>query len=185
MRKNILWLLILIVPVTSCENIYFDRMPGSRLQQIPKELTGKYQSYDWKKRDGVMKRDSNGLVTVKSGSIILHTKRAETYNLCDTFTFSKYNNYYFISERAAKGFWTCYTIQKTPTGFIGTPVILTGEKSDTTLSFLRKYFPLMQYTSFAGDTSKLVFYTKTNEDEIIRYFSAICKSQGYTEYIRK
>lgn len=185
MKRNSLWLLIFLLSATSCQQIYFDRMPGDRLQQIPKELTGKYQSYDWKKINGIMKRDSNGMVTVKVGSIILHTERAETYNLCDTFTFSKYKDYYFISERVAPDYWTCYILQKTQKGFVGMPVILTDEKSDTALLFLKKYFPWMEYTVFVDDTSKRVYYTKTNEEEIIHYFTAISKSKGYTEYIRK
>ena len=184
MRKNYLFLLILILFAISCNEIYFDRMPGTKLSQIPKEFTRKYFQYSFQIKDGLMEKDSGGFVIVKRGSIVFQDKKKETYTLCDTITFSKYNDYYFVSEKVAPNYWDCYALHKTAKGFIGMPVMLPSERNDTSLSFLRRYFPQIQYSNSASDTNKY-FYTKTNEDEIIQYFNDISKSQGYSEYIRK
>ena len=197
MKYKIIFLLFTIFNLTSCDVIYFDRMPGQLLTSFPDKLVGDYRVYDHKLKDGkfTVEMGDDSVMTINKTSLNIHDKEVPLLSLNDTFTVSEYKGYYFISWRQPPSYWECFIFQETKNGFIGCAVLINQENSDanaskkdqSSINEVKKYFPGVHVITMKNSDGieGEEFYTKMNEDQVIAFFKDEVKKPEYSEFVKR
>ncbi|HYV92866.1 MAG TPA: hypothetical protein VE978_13805 [Chitinophagales bacterium] len=191
MKCKLIFLFLTVISLASCDEIYFDRIPGQLLSSIPDKFVGEYDVYDHKSQNGKETAERNdSFLTVTKTSLNFHDKEIPLLNLNDTFTVSEYKGYHFISLRRQPEYWTCFILQETKRGFIGTAVLFTDDSPDkgqSSINEIKKYFPdvkviLMKKKDGSAEEE---FYTQMNEEQVIAFFIDAVKKPEYSEFVKK
>lgn len=153
----------------SCEEVVFDRIPGTEMKKIPESFRGEYIYYSVS-ADEEAKSDT-GRVKI-TGKYWIETKdgKTEKSTLINSISrFSKFENYYFISTREAKG-WNCIVLEPDGSDIFASPVI--AEK-DTLPYLIRQYFSSVEEKN--DDEGNPYLLVKMNETELIGFYREYLK----------
>lgn len=167
--KYILVLIVLVV--SSCSSLKFDRYAGQSLDSFPDEYRGKYIN------TSISLNDTDTLVLyIASNSYSLIDSKQTNIDFLDSqhvFSVYKKQHYIFINEN---NYWSGFAINKKADKISMIP--LTGPlKNDTIkdVKILNRYFQNVQVIKASNNLEKSSYVVKMNEDKLLKYTKRIKK----------
>ncbi len=162
---------------SGCVSIYYNRFPGTALNEIPKKFQGHFSGesitetdnffllYEMDTLSGIMETKINYEIDAHSFNIL--RKKPVSYTLSDTLVFSKYKKYYFISNKTLDG-WEMALIDKYHGSLRLTPICYNLNDS-TTVQIVEQYF------NTNNSSSNVIM----NEEALILYYKDRLKGKNY------
>jgi hypothetical protein len=158
------YILLLLLPLASCQVLEFDRYPGTAVEKFPQEMVGAYRNVE-----GLSTSDDTLFFTITEKSIEAKSQK-ETHGseLDSNHVLSKYDNqyYYFIKQ---EGTWSGFALDKRKNKLLVTPFLIPygAEDSVRNLKVLSGYFKnvkCMRIDSFNSN-----YQMAMDEKELQRY----------------
>jgi len=162
---------------SGCVSIYYNRYPGTALNEIPKKFQGDFSGksitetdnffllYEMDTLSGQMETDIH--YSIGNNEFKILKLKPESYTLSDTVVFSKYKKYYFISNKTLDG-WEIALIDKYHGSIRLTPICYNLNDS-TTVQIVEQYF----------ETNNSSSNVMMNEEALISYYKDRLKGRNY------
>ncbi len=163
--KFTLYSIFIVLVLSSCQSIKFDRYPGTAMQEFPENLRGKYTS--------VMKNNSSfdtiSVYISKDAYTIFNNKETEIDFLDSMHVFSEYQHNYFLFVKE-DAYWSGYSVKKNKKG-ITVLNISVPNKGDhaKNLKLLSKYFTDVKLTKTSSVVGGVECTAKMDEKNLLKY----------------
>ena len=164
--------LISLVCLSACDVVHFNRIPGTAQDTIPAEFRGEYML-------AIKKKEKSNLDTLtfyvgKNSYTRIDKNEVEIKFLSDSLMFSRYGDFYFLSEKQL-GMWTTNVLKLKGKDLYVFLVEVNGSSSSDKLKTLKKYF---NNARVEVNGTQEIFAADMNEEKMLKYVSKNLKHKG-------
>jgi hypothetical protein len=169
-QKTYLLCLAVLLTMTACQPLRFDRFPGEAQQEIPEAYRGKYVFYN---KD--LLADTTTVYIGKNSFTQIQKDNTRIDFLDEQHVFSAYKqqSFYFSQENER---WSGFFIGKSGDDVIVTPIIVTKDNKNPERT-LRKYFPDVRMVEDTGRLEKQSYYVRMDEEGLMKYMKKLKKQK--------
>lgn len=163
--KNIIFSIITIVFLGSCQSIKFDRYPGEAKAEFPENIRGKYTKIIKNGSDA----DTVSVYIAKDSYTIYNTKETAIDFLDSEHVFSVYNNNSFLFLKE-DNFWLGYAVEKTTNG-ISVLHIAVPSKGDyvKNIKYVSRFFDDVKCVKTSNVVDIVECTAKMDEKRLLKY----------------
>ncbi len=169
--KILFFLLSIVVLLSSCQSLQFDRAPGIAQNEFPENIRGKYEFFN-----NVLKKDTLIIWVGKNSLTQIDGDNIKIDFLDSTHIYSTYKGNKFYFQKEASGKWMGFLMSESGKDLKITPYIaLSKNDAQKNFKLLKKYFSSVEITEANAKDKKADFNIKMNEEELIRFTKKIKK----------